>query len=73
MGLLQKRESVIADHDWRERNAATHLDALKEVFIAIDNWSVQHSDWLDPKLSHYLNNASFAKALDHLQQSNSAN
>ncbi|MGB0293097.1 MAG: hypothetical protein ACPGIA_11030 [Luteolibacter sp.] len=73
MGLLQKRESVIADHDWRERNAATHLDALKEVSIAIDNWSVQHSDCLDPKLSHYLNNASFAKALDHLQQSNSAN
>lgn len=71
--LLQKRESVIADHALRERNAAAHLDALKEVSIAISNWPAQHSDCLDPKLSHYLSNASFAKALAHLQRLNSGN
>ena len=67
IGLLQKRESVIADHAWRDRDAEGHLEALKEVSIAISDWPAQHPDQLDPKLSHYLTNASFAKALSHLE------
>ena len=67
IGLLQKRESVIADHTWRDRDADGHLEALKEVSIAISEWPSQHSNELDPKLSHYLGNASYAKALAHLQ------
>ena len=67
IGLLQKRESVIADHAWRDRDAEGHLEALKEVSIAISDWPGQNPDALDPKLSHYLTNASFAKALSHLE------
>ena len=67
IGLLQKRESVIADHAWRDRDSEAHLEALKEVSIAISEWPSQHPDALDPKLSHYLTNASYAKALAHLQ------
>ena len=70
IGLLQKRESVIADHAWRDRDADGHLEALKEVSIAISDWPTQHPDALDPKLSHYLSNASYAKALSHLQALN---
>ena len=70
IGLLQKREAVIADHAWRDRDAVGHLEALKEVSIAISDWPGQHPDALDPKLSHYLSNASYAKALAHLQALN---
>ncbi|MDX1680402.1 MAG: hypothetical protein R3242_06710 [Akkermansiaceae bacterium] len=64
--LLQRRESVIADHAWRDRDPESHLAALKEVSIAISDWPAQHPDELDPKLKHFLANASYAKALAHL-------
>ncbi len=65
--LLQRREAVIADHAWRDRDSRSHLEALKQVSIAISAWPEKHSEALDPKLKHYLQNASYAKALDHLQ------
>ncbi len=64
--LLRRRESVIADHAWRDRDAASHLEALKQVSEAISAWSAEHHDEIDAKLRHFLANASFAKALDHL-------
>ena len=69
ISLLQQRESVIADHAWRDRAPEQHLEALKEVSIAISDWPAQHPDALDPKLKHFLQNASYAKALAHLQSS----
>lgn len=72
IGLLQRREAVIADHAWRDRDPEAHLEALKQVSLAISAWPDQHPDALDPKLSHYLNNASFSKALAHLQALSSA-
>jgi len=65
--LLQRREAVITDHAWRDRDPEGHLEALKEVSIAISDWPGQHPDALDPRLRHYLQNASYAKALAHLQ------
>lgn len=70
--LLQRREAVIADHAWRDRDSESHLRALKEVSIAISDWPAKHPEALDPKLSHYLTNASYAKALAHLQSTNTA-
>lgn len=64
---LQRREAIIADHSWRDRDAAGHLDALKEVSGEISSWIEQHSSQCDARLRHYLTNASFAKALAHLQ------
>jgi hypothetical protein len=65
--LLRRREAVIADHAWRDRDAAAHLDALRLVSEEIAAWTARHETRLDPKLRHYLSNASFAKALAHLE------
>lgn len=65
--LLQKREIIIADHAWRDRDAADHLQALKGVSEEISAWTEAHGAACDARLRHYLTNASFAKALAHLQ------
>lgn len=67
IGLLRRREAVIADHAWRDRDPSGHLDALKEVSEHISAWPVNHPRFLDPKLKHFLSNASYAKALAHLE------
>jgi hypothetical protein len=65
--LLKRRESVIADHPWRDRDPAGHLDALREVSEAITAWHQANQKNIDPQLSHYLQKSSFAKALAHLE------
>jgi hypothetical protein len=65
--LLKRRESVIADHPWRDRDPAEHLDALREVSEAITAWHQANQKKIDPQLSHYLQKSSFAKALAHLE------
>lgn len=69
---LLRRESIIADHSWRDRDAANHLEALKHVSGEITAWMEQHGSQCDARLRHYLGNASFAKALAHLQSDPSA-
>lgn len=66
--LLRQRETIIADHAWRDRDPAAHLAALKEVSLAIENWRIKQTT-LDPRLAHFLENASFAKALAFLDNS----
>lgn len=65
--LLRRRESIIADHAWRDSDAEGHLDALKSVSEAITAWAAEHRHAADARLRHYLANASFAKALAHLE------
>ena len=65
--LLRRREAVIADHEWRDRDAPGHLEALKDVSLEIEAWTKRHQADLDARLRHYLGNASFAKALAHLE------
>lgn len=65
--FLRRRESVIADHAWRDRNADSHLDALRQASEEISAWAEEHSEMIDARLRHYLTNASFAKALAHLE------
>ena len=64
--LLRRRESIIADHAWRDRDPAGQLEALKQVSEEISAWAASHHDQLDPRLRHFLANASFQKALAHL-------
>jgi len=64
---LLRRESIIADHSWRDRDAAEHLEALKAVSEEITRWIGQYGSGCDARLRHYLSNASFAKALAHLR------
>ena len=66
IALLRRREAIIADHEWRDRDSAAHLEALKEVSMAIEAWRREHDGGLDPRLDHFLGNASFAKALAFL-------
>ena len=65
--LLRHRETIIADHAWRDHDPAGHFDALKEVSESISSWACRNHDAVDPKLRHFLANASFAKALAHAE------
>jgi hypothetical protein len=65
--LLRRRESIIADHAWRDRDATSHLDALRQVSEDISVWAERNLGSIDARLRHYLANASFAKALAHLE------
>ncbi len=65
--FLRRREAIIADHAWRDRDPVGHLDALKQVSQEISNWAGSHHERIDPRLRHYLANASFQKALAHLE------
>ena len=62
LDLLRERERIIADHAWRDRDAAEHLDALRCVSQEIATWEATHRASLDPRMRHFLDNASFAKA-----------
>jgi hypothetical protein len=66
IALLRRRLEIIADHSWRDRDSAGHLDALKAVSMEIQHWTDVHRHALDARLRHFLTNASFDKALAHL-------
>ena len=70
--LLLERESIIADHAWRDRDSASHLAALIRVSENINDWAIAHRASIDPRLQHYLQNASYGKALSHLQSGGTA-
>lgn len=65
--LLRRRIAIIADHTWRDRDAAGHLEALKQVSEKISAWTAAHRTSVDAQLRHYLSNASYQKALAHLE------
>ncbi|NJM38858.1 MAG: hypothetical protein HC845_13880 [Akkermansiaceae bacterium] len=65
--LLRSRLSIIADHAWRDRDGAGHLAALQNVSEEISKWTTAHRTELDAQLRHYLANASYQKALAHLE------
>jgi len=60
---LQERRRVIADHDWRDRDPAAHLDALRGVSEKIASISAGLGPAAAPKLRHFLDNCSYDKAL----------
>lgn len=65
--LLHRRIAIIANHAWRDRDAAGHLAALQEVSEKISAWTLAHRTEVDAQLRHYLGNASYQKALAHLE------
>ena len=65
--LLRRRVAIIADHTWRDRDAAAHLQALQVVSEEISAWTLTHRTEVDAQLRHYLGNASYQKALAHLE------
>jgi hypothetical protein len=65
--LLRKRLEIIADHSWRDRDPGSQLAALQEVSEKINEWAAAHRSSIDGRLRHYLDNASYQKALEHLE------
>jgi hypothetical protein len=66
--LLEKRLAIIADHGLREREPAEQLRQLQEISEAITAAHQELRPQIDPKLNHYLIQASYEKALAHLRQ-----
>lgn len=71
--LLQERLTVIADHAWRDRDPAGHLQKLRRVSEAIMAEHARHRVMMPPRLNHYLTQASYQKALEWLQDEASMN
>lgn len=67
--LLQGRLDLIADHAFRDRDAAAHLEALKTVSEEIMAEHQRLRAGLPPRLNHFLTQASFSKALEYLDSS----
>lgn len=64
--LLKTRLAIIADHAFRDRDPAAHLETLKTTSEQIDSYAKAHHPKFDARLRHYLSNCSYQKALDHL-------
>ena len=59
---VQARLDIVADHAFRDRDAAAHLEALKSAASHLESL-------VDPTLRHYLERQSYTKALAWLQDS----
>lgn len=64
--LLQHRLDLIADHAFRDRDAAAHLAALQKVSedLTAEHGKLRGS--LPGRLNHFLTQASYSKALEYL-------
>lgn len=67
--LLQRRIDLIADHAFRDRDAAAHLKALQQISEEIGGEHQRLRAQLPPRLNHFLTQASFSKALEYLDSS----
>lgn len=67
INLLRRRLAIIEDHTWRDRDADAHLQALQDISESISAWTAAHRTEVDAQMRHYLANASYQKALAHLE------
>ncbi|MFC7335722.1 hypothetical protein ACFQY0_00925 [Haloferula chungangensis] len=65
--LLKSRISIIADHEFRDRDSDAHLEALKQVSEQIMKWHRTHQGTLPARLEHFLSGCSYDKALRFLE------
>ena len=66
---VQARLDIVADHAFRNRDAAAHLEALKSAASHLDALVAQLPPNTDPTLRHYLERQSYTKALAWLHDS----
>ena len=67
-GAVKARLDLVADHEFRDRDAAGHLSALKSAAEKLDSEVARLPAKTDPMLRHYLERQSYTKALDWLQE-----
>jgi hypothetical protein len=64
---VQTRLDIVADHAFRDRDSAAHLEALKSAAANLDALVATLPSDTDPTLRHYLERQSYTKALAWLQ------
>ncbi len=64
IGLLEERLRVIGDADLRDSDPESQLAQLKAVSEAIVAFHGNHRAAIQPRLNHFLESCSYAKALD---------
>jgi len=64
---LRERLAVIADREHYQRDPTGHLERLKAVAVTIATIQEQLPSEIDPRLAHYLQRASYDKALAFIQ------
>ncbi len=65
---LARRQSVIADHQWRDTDADGHLAAIRSVAAEIDRLGSRLPLDCPARLKHYIERQSYDKALDFIAQ-----
>ncbi len=66
--LLSRRLDLIADHTFRDLDRSGHLSALQQISELIQDEHLRLKPILPARLNHYLQQASFSKALDYLAE-----
>ena len=64
---LRERLAVIADREAYARDAAAHMESLKQVSERISTLQAQLPEPVDPQLAHFLQRCSYDKALAFLE------
>lgn len=67
LAALQERLAIVADHAWRDRDAAGHLEGLKAAAGRLDALVANLPADVDPELRHYLERQSLTKAVAWLE------
>lgn len=65
---VKARLDIVADHAFRDRDAAAHLEALKAAAARLDTLVASLPANTDPTLRHYLERQSYTKALAWLEE-----
>ncbi len=65
---LRTRLAVVADHAHRDRDAASHLAALRSAHEELLHQIAGLPPGSDPRLLHFLQGQSYTKALAFLEQ-----
>lgn len=68
IALLEERVRVIGDVEMREQNPDGQLAKLQSVSEAITSFHTTHRGVIQPRLNHFLENCSYAKALEWAQE-----
>ena len=63
VALLEERLATIADTGWRDRDPDGQLAALGDVSTRITQWQQTYGHAVTPQMAHFLEGASYAKAL----------
>ena len=66
--LLQRRLYLISDHTFRDVDAPGHLAALQQISELITTEHHRLKPILPGRLNHFLQQASFSKALEYLEK-----